>query len=138
MFAPKGIRVHFISKLSLKLVASIISALASKTIESVLLQSYKNWEIILVDDASTDNTIDIVKHYTQFCPGKMQFAARQGDLCHGLSASRNRGFAHARGGYIAYLDAGDLWMPDKLLLEVGILAKNSDAAAVMSPVRYFH
>jgi glycosyltransferase involved in cell wall biosynthesis/peptidoglycan/xylan/chitin deacetylase (PgdA/CDA1 family)/ubiquinone/menaquinone biosynthesis C-methylase UbiE len=108
-----------------------------EAIESVLLQSYTNWELILIDDGSTDNTLLIVKEFVAKRPGKIQVFCHPGNLNRGASASRNLGFLHARGTHIAYLDADDIFLPDKLMYEVDVLAKHPEAFMVMSPVRYF-
>jgi len=81
--------------------------LVTSCIESILKQTYEHREIIVVDDGSTDNTLNVVKQY-------------QNDIkiIHikngGSSAARNAGLNHASGDYIAYIDSDDTWHPDKL------------------------
>lgn len=85
-----------------------------ETLDSVLAQEYTNWEIIVVDDGSTDETEKIVAAYCSR-DARIKYVyqenARQG-------RARNNGIACARGEYIAFLDADDLWMPEKLQIQV--------------------
>jgi glycosyltransferase involved in cell wall biosynthesis len=79
-------------------------------IESVLAQTYPSYELIVVDDGSTDHTREIVQSY----PGVQYLYQAQ----RGPAAARNRGIRAAHGEYLAFLDADDLWMPDKLSLQM--------------------
>jgi glycosyltransferase involved in cell wall biosynthesis len=96
-------------------------AVIKETIESVFNQTYSNWELILIDDASTDKTTSIVK--------SMQ---KMDDRIHLISQHTNRGAAEARnlgtkkakGNYIAFLDADDLWEKNKLEKQVKLLDTN--------------
>ncbi|HBB32475.1 MAG TPA: glucosyl transferase [Cyanobacteria bacterium UBA8803] len=78
------------------------------TVQSVLDQTYKNLELIIVDDGSPDKSIEICQQFTD--PRIKIF--RQGNR--GVAGARNNGVRHAQGDYIAFLDADDLWSPDKL------------------------
>jgi glycosyltransferase involved in cell wall biosynthesis len=78
-----------------------------EAIESVLNQTYKQFELIVVDDGSTDTTRELLQQYG---PELAVLLAGHG----GPSAARNCGIAAARGGYIAFLDSDDVWLPDKL------------------------
>ena len=88
------------------------------SIQSVLNQSYTHFELIVVDDASCDDTVMIVRKV-------MQQDKRIKLLCNdknmGSASSRNHGRAHAEGGYIAFLDSDDIWFPEKLKRQVQIL-----------------
>lgn len=93
-----------------------------ETLQSVLNQSYKNWEMILVDDASTDQTVSIIE----------EFAQKDGRIkCFKLSKNSGNGFARnvalekASGKYIAYLDADDLWISSKLEKQIQFLKRNN-------------
>jgi teichuronic acid biosynthesis glycosyltransferase TuaG len=87
----------------------------AQTIDSVLAQTYQNWELIISDDASTDNTEDMIKTYTErdsrikFYPSKKN---------HGPAVTRNRSLDKANGDYIAFLDSDDLWHAQKLEKQV--------------------
>lgn len=98
-------------------------------IHSVLGQSYGNWELIVVDDHSTDKTVEVVK---QFKDKRVQVIAlkRNG----GAAKARNRGIREARGEYLAFLDADDLWQPDKLERQLAFMAKKDCAFSFASYV----
>jgi len=83
----------------------------SETIQSVLHQTYDNWELILVDDGSTDHSLDIIAKFTQAYSNIVLF---KNDKNSGAAITRNRGTEEAKGEYIAFLDADDLWLPTKL------------------------
>jgi teichuronic acid biosynthesis glycosyltransferase TuaG len=105
---------------------------AAKTVEraiaSVLEQSYDALEIIVVDDASKDNTAAIVQE--KFA-GKVQFIQKL--VNQGSSATRNIGMDTAKGNYIAFLDADDVWHKDKLMLVKTILEATPDVSLFYHP-----
>lgn len=80
------------------------------TIKSVLNQTYTNWELIIVDDCSTDNTDEVVKKYLN--DKRIKYLKNEQNS--GAAISRNRALRAARGQWIAFLDSDDLWMPEKL------------------------
>jgi len=82
-----------------------------EAIDSVLAQSYGNFELIIVDDCSTDGCRGLIQQYVdQDCRINAIFS----EVNQGVSKSRNLGVAAARGRYITFLDSDDLWLPDKL------------------------
>jgi len=83
-------------------------------IESIFFQIYKNYEIIVVDDGSTDNTEEILSQYGN----KIRIISQNHK---GLACARNLGIRNSRGEYIALLDADDAWLPNRLLKQVPIL-----------------
>ena len=89
-------------------------------INSVLIQTYINYEIIVVDDGSTDNTSEIIRNYKD---NKLKYFK----IPHsGISAKvRNYGISQAEGKYIAFLDSDDIWMPKKLEKQISIGIANS-------------
>lgn len=93
----------------------------SDTIVSVQNQTYQNWQIILVDDASTDQTQTII---TTFLTDKrIQFYPLE--INSGTGVTRNFGVSKAVGKYISFLDADDLWKPEKLEKQIDFLKKNN-------------
>lgn len=90
----------------------------SETIISVLNQTYTNWEMLLIDDASSDQTVKIVKAFINKDSRIKLFSHTQNK---GAAEARNLGTKMAKGNYIAFLDADDLWTNNKLELQVNLL-----------------
>jgi glycosyltransferase involved in cell wall biosynthesis len=99
-----------------------------EAIESIFAQTYGNWELLLVDDGSTDISTEIARQYASKYPGKVRYLEHEGHQNRGMSAARNLGIQHASGEYIAFLDADDLWLPQKLVEQVAILTAHPEAA----------
>jgi glycosyltransferase involved in cell wall biosynthesis len=95
-----------------------------EAIKSVLDQTYKNFEIIVVDDGSTDNTQEVLATF-----GDRIRVIRQENK--GVSAARNAGIREARGEWLAFLDSDDLWLPDKLGIQIADLRRYPEAIAHM-------
>lgn len=91
----------------------------SRAIESVLSQTFSDYEIIVVDDGSTDGTADIVKKFGS----RVKYVYQQNA---GPARARNAGLKIASGQWIAFLDADDEWLPDKLRQQVELLDRNRD------------
>jgi len=87
-------------------------------INSILAQSYSNLEIIIVNDGSTDNTADIA---TSFTDPRVHLVSKTNG---GMSSARNAGVDEAKGEFLAFLDADDYWMPDKLEKQIALLESN--------------
>ena len=104
-----------------------------EAIESVLAQTYGDWELLLVNDGSTDRSGDIAQAYAQKYPHKIKCLAHPAGQNLGMSATRNLGIQHARGRYVAFLDADDIWLPLKLEKQVAILETDAEAAMVFGP-----
>lgn len=84
----------------------------SQAIESVLFQSFQNWELIIIDDHSKDNTLAIVQSY---CDKDPRIRCLQTEYPSGSpTVPRNLGIKEAKGRYIAFLDSDDAWLPNKL------------------------
>jgi len=96
----------------------------SETIDSVLNQTYIDWEYILVDDCSSDNTVNLIKEkYSSDHRIKIIRATENG----GAGIARNLGLDIASGNLIAFLDADDLWKPEKLAKQVALMRINNSA-----------
>jgi len=92
----------------------------AESIQSVLAQSYKNWELLIVDDCSTDNTDEIVKPY--LIDERIRYLRNEKNS--GAAVSRNRALRDAKGKWIAFLDSDDLWMPDKLSKQIKFMEEH--------------
>lgn len=90
----------------------------AQAIQSCLDQSYRPIEIIIVDDGSTDGSLDIIKHFASLYPDLIRLETQAN---RGAPAARNRGFELSRGEYIQWLDADDLLAPGKLIYQARIL-----------------
>lgn len=96
----------------------------AEAIESVLAQEFQDFELLLVDDGSTDGSTEIAKGYAERYPDKVIYLEHPGHENRGMSAARNLGISRARGEFIAVMDADDRWYPNKLAEQVAILDAN--------------
>lgn len=101
-----------------------------ETIESVLKQSFQDFELIVINDGSQDSTLEIISSIQDFRLKIFSYPNA------GLSASRNRGIFQATSEYISFLDADDLWTPDKLEAQLQALQENPKAAVAYSWTDY--
>ena len=99
----------------------------AESINSVVAQTYADWELIIVDDASTDNTDEVVS--TAKCHRERSEAIiyLKNDRNRGAAYSRNRAIRKAKGRWIAFLDSDDTWTPDKLEKQIAFMTKNGYA-----------
>ena len=91
----------------------------SESIESVLAQTYENWELIVVDDCSSDDSIEVIKSYSD-----PRIKLIQNEKNSGAAISRNNAIAVASGEFIAFLDSDDLWTTDKLQRHLEFMVDN--------------
>jgi glycosyltransferase involved in cell wall biosynthesis len=109
-----------------------------EAIASVLRQTYANWELILVDDGSTDGSTGIARQAADREPERIRYVEQPGHQNLGISAARNLGVQHARGDYVGFLDADDVWLPDKLADQVTLLEEYTEAAMVYGRTQYWY
>jgi glycosyltransferase involved in cell wall biosynthesis len=109
-----------------------------EAIDSAIAQTYPHWELLLVDDGSTDRSTEIARHYALKYPGQVRYLKHEGHQNRGMSASRNLGIANAKGQYISFLDADDLWISSKLMQQVAILDTQPQTAFVCAPARWWY
>jgi glycosyltransferase involved in cell wall biosynthesis len=109
-----------------------------ETIESVFSQSYDAWELLLVDDGSTDRSTAIAQSYGAANPGRVLYLEHEGHRNRGAPASRNVGIQNGRGKYVAFLDADDVWLPHKLERQVAIMESEPRAGMVYGFSLYWH
>lgn len=91
----------------------------AESIQSVLAQTYQNWELIIVDDCSTDNTDEIV---AKFKDKRIRYL--KNDKNSGAAITRNRALQEAKGEWIAFLDSDDIWLPEKLEKQITFMISN--------------
>ncbi len=113
-------------------------AFLGEAIESVLAQSFTSWELLLVDDGSRDGSTALARDYAGRCSSRVRYLEHEGHMNRGMSASRNLGLRHARGTYIAFLDADDVWMPNKLERQVHLLEEHRDAGFVCGRTEWWY
>ena len=109
-----------------------------EAIESVLRQDYTNWELLLVDDGSSDKSTQIARQYAANLPGSIRYIEHEGHLNRGLSASRNSGIRHAAGTLVAFLDADDVWLAGKLTDQVRLFEQHPHIAMVAEASAYWY
>lgn len=110
----------------------------AEAVESVLAQTYGDWELLLVDDGSTDGSSDIARRYAAEHPDRIRYLEHEGHANRGMSASRNLGVGQARGELIAWLDGDDVWLPRKLERQVALLDRQPTAAMVYGPLQVWY
>lgn len=106
-------------------------------IRSVFAQTYSAWELLLVNDGSGDRSGEIAHSWRNTHPTQVRCLEHEGGANRGMSASRNLGITHARGEYVATLDADDVWVPEKLERQTAILAAHPEVALVYGRRQYW-
>ena len=109
-----------------------------KSIKSVLSQTYKHWELILVDDGSSDESTKIAKHYSSLYQEKIFYLEHKDHQNLGASASRNFGIKRSKGEYIAFLDSDDVYLSNKLEDQVALLNEQPEAGMLYSSTKYWY
>lgn len=94
-------------------------AFIKETIDSVLAQTYSDWELLIIDDASTDETDKVV---TEYQDERIHYIKNEKNA--GAAVSRNRALREAKGKWIAFLDSDDLWKPEKLEKQIAFMKQN--------------
>lgn len=106
-------------------------------IDSVLAQTFQDFELILVDDGSTDASTGRARALAAAQPGRIIYLGHDGHANRGMSATRNLGIRHARGTFIAFIDADDVWRPGKLAEQVAIMGRHPELGMVCGAVNYW-
>ncbi|MGA7670628.1 MAG: glycosyltransferase, partial [Nitrolancea sp.] len=104
-----------------------------EAIASVLSQTYERWELLLVDDGSTDGSTEIACSHAAQRPEQIHVLEHPGRANRGTGPSRNLGIAHTRGDYIAFLDADDVWEPNALASLVALAVRQPAAGLIYGP-----
>lgn len=108
-----------------------------EAIESVLKQSYTHWELLLVDDGSTDESTGIAKRYATLHPTKIIYCEHVGHINKGLSASRNLGLAESSGELLTFLDADDVWQPNYLESQLTLM-QEKQVSVICEATKYWY
>lgn len=115
------IKVHNNTKVSVLVVTSNQKTALCETLESLLQQSYKNLEIVIVDDASSDGTLETIQ---ELFGDKENIYYLRNEMMQGIGASYNAGAACASGFWLAFAECGTIWQPDRLEIQITSLTKN--------------
>lgn len=110
----------------------------SDTIESVIAQTYPNWELVLVDDGSDDGSTEIAKKFADTYPDKIFYWEHEGHVNKGVTSSRNLSISKTRGDILAFLDADDIWLPGKLKAQVDIMLTYPDTQLLCEAAEYWY
>ena len=112
-------------------------AFLPEAIESVIAQSFVDWELLLVDDGSGPAATAIAKNYAAQYPGQIRYLEHPGHTNRGMSATRNLGIRQARGEFIAFIDADDVWLPSKLADHVALFDAHAEVGMVCGTAIYW-
>lgn len=110
----------------------------AESIDSVLAQTYPNIELLLVDDGSSDGSAEIARRYAEQAPDRIRLLEHEGHVNRGMSASRNLGVENSRGEYIAFLDADDVWLPQKTEQQLAIFREHPELGLVYGRTQIWH
>ncbi len=110
----------------------------SEAIESVLAQTYTRWELLLVDDGSTDRSTEIARDFTAKLAGKVHYMEHKGHRNCGVTRTRNLGAERSCGEYLAFLDSDDVWFPSKLEHQIDLMESCVEAGLVCGPSEYWY
>ncbi|NCJ05505.1 glycosyltransferase [Synechococcales cyanobacterium C] len=113
-------------------------AFMKEAVESVLAQTYPHWELLFVDDGSTDRSSAIAQDYVRQYPEKMRYLDHEHHQNRGMSAARNLGLAHARGEWVSFLDADDVWLSPKLDQQLALAQQHPAAGVICGPTQYWY
>jgi glycosyltransferase involved in cell wall biosynthesis len=118
-------------EISVLMTAFNSEAYLAEAIESILVQeTERTWELLFVDDGSTDKTLAIAMHYALNFPDKIHVYRHAGGENLGISASRNLALSHARGSMITFLDSDDVWLPIHLETQASLLNRMPQVSMV--------
>lgn len=113
-------------------------AFLNEAIQSVMSQSYDHWELFLVDDGSNDDSVSIAKSYAAQFPDKISYLDHTYHQNKGLSASRNAGIKKCKGDYVAFIDADDVWLQDKLACQLEVFRNNPKVTVALEASLYWN
>ena len=109
----------------------------TEAIESVLAQTYTNWELIIVDDGSKDNSVSVIEKYCEKFPDKIFLYRHKNNQNMGLSETLQLGLKKAKGDYIAFLESDDYWSESHLEEKVAVVKNNPDVRFIFNSTKLF-
>jgi len=109
----------------------------SQSIDSVINQNYKNWELIIVDDGSKDDSLEVINDYVKKYPSRVKLFVHEDNKNNGLAETYKLGLKKSTGKYIAFIEADDLWKIDYLASKVEIFKKYPKVSLVFNDVEMF-
>lgn len=122
-----------VPRVSVVIPAWNVEAVLEKTLESVSAQTFRDFEVIVIDDGSDDDTPQILEASAR----KWSWLRWERQINAGVASARSRGIELARGEWIAFLDADDLWLPEKLAFQIALIEQDPQLALVYCDVRNF-
>jgi glycosyltransferase involved in cell wall biosynthesis len=108
-----------------------------EAIESVLRQDFRDYELLLVDDGSTDGSAELARSYESQYPNRIRCLEHPGHINRGMSPSRNLALHASRGELVSFIDSDDVWRPNKLREQVAIIDHNPSIGLVCGTVNYW-
>lgn len=108
-----------------------------EAVESVLAQRFRDFELVLVDDGSDEACSAMARAYAERHAPRVRYVEHEGHQNRGMSASRNLGISETRGEYVAFIDADDVWSPEKLAEQVAIMDAHPELGMSCGAVRYW-
>ena len=115
-----------------------VRAFLAEAIESVFHQTFGSWELLLVDDGSTDGSTDVAREWAGRAPDRVRCLQHEQHRNRGVAASRNLGIREARAPYVAFLDGDDVWLPGKLDRQLAIIRAQPRAGMVCGPSEFWY
>ncbi len=110
----------------------------NEAVDSLIAQSYTNWELILVNDGSTQADSEIALQYARQFPHKIKYVEHEGRVNKGLPVSRNAGISKSSGELIAVLDADDVWLPEKLQHQLKLFRQMPDVQMICEAACFWY
>ncbi|MEZ5905052.1 MAG: glycosyltransferase [Geminicoccaceae bacterium] len=114
------------------------AAFLDEAIASVRAQTLADWELLLVDDGSSDDSSEAARAAAAAKPDRVRYLEHPDHANCGMSASRNLGIGAARGRYLTFLDADDVYLPERLAHQVALLDDHPEVGMVYGPTLYWH
>jgi glycosyltransferase involved in cell wall biosynthesis len=110
----------------------------AEALDSILGQTYGNLDIVVVDDGSTDRSVEIAERFVRAAPDRVRLVSHADGGTRGMSAARALGVRTAQGDLIGFLDADDVWLPEKIVEQVAVLESHPTAGIVYGRTQMWH